>query len=66
MNYCAACHGENGRKDGPLGEDMKPKPAELVKRLDGHLGGVLSGKCPEVGEVCRPTGINSPINKYGW
>ena len=36
---CTSCHGERGRGDGPLAEEMDPKPADLVKRLEGHSEG---------------------------
>ncbi|MBT8333023.1 MAG: c-type cytochrome [Deltaproteobacteria bacterium] len=38
-NRCASCHGEGGGGDGPLAEDLKPSPADLVKRLEGHSEG---------------------------
>jgi len=28
--YCAACHGDTGKGDGTMGEDMDPKPSNLV------------------------------------
>jgi|SRR5215831_17443756 len=28
--YCASCHGDTGKGDGMMGEDMDPKPANLV------------------------------------
>src|SRR5262245_8621401 len=38
--HCAVCHGDNGKGDGPLAEDLKVPPAdltEITKRRDGHF-----------------------------
>ena len=29
LSHCSECHGETGRGDGEMGEDMDPKPANL-------------------------------------
>lgn len=38
--YCAACHGAGGRGDGPAGEGLSPKPADLTG-LAAQNGGVF-------------------------
>lgn len=39
--HCSACHGEDGRGDGPAGENLDPPPADLtdhaVTATDGYL-----------------------------
>lgn len=40
--YCAPCHGNNGRGDGPAAASLNPKPADhtsslLLKETDGSL-----------------------------
>jgi mono/diheme cytochrome c family protein len=30
VNYCAACHGANGKGDGPVGSALKKQPADLT------------------------------------
>lgn len=30
LKYCSECHGETGKGDGEMGEDMDPKPANLT------------------------------------
>ena len=38
--HCAVCHGDKGKGDGPLAEDLKVPPAdltEITKRRDGHF-----------------------------
>jgi mono/diheme cytochrome c family protein len=29
--YCASCHGESGRGDGPVAEHLRPRPADLTQ-----------------------------------
>ena len=31
VRYCASCHGEDGKGDGPAAEALKNKPADLTK-----------------------------------
>lgn len=38
MNSCAVCHGPEGRGDGPLGDEMAKRPADLT-RLSRDNGG---------------------------
>jgi mono/diheme cytochrome c family protein len=30
VKHCSACHGDTGKGDGMMGEDMDPRPANLV------------------------------------
>jgi copper transport protein len=40
--YCAACHGDTGRGDGPAGIRLVPRPADLrVHMAAGHTDGQL-------------------------
>jgi mono/diheme cytochrome c family protein len=41
--YCAVCHGANGKGDGPLADDLKVRPADLTE-----ISKRRSGKFPEV------------------
>jgi mono/diheme cytochrome c family protein len=38
--YCAACHGLEGKGDGPLANDLKVHPADLT-RVSAENGGVF-------------------------
>lgn len=29
--HCATCHGESGRGDGPAGEQLRPRPANIAR-----------------------------------
>jgi mono/diheme cytochrome c family protein len=40
LRYCAACHGESGRGDGPAGAALCPKPSDLT-RLDSDVGDLM-------------------------
>lgn len=32
VKYCASCHGETGKGDGPLGARLNPKPTDLTDK----------------------------------
>jgi len=41
QKHCAGCHGETGKGDGTMGEELDPKPADLTdpKRKHGSSDG---------------------------
>jgi mono/diheme cytochrome c family protein len=41
--YCAVCHGQHGAGDGPVGDALRVKPADLTQ-----LSRKYSGKFPEL------------------
>src|ERR1700750_1264417 len=43
MAYCAACHGNDAKGDGPVGMQLKTKPADLTK-----IAARNNGTFPEV------------------
>jgi mono/diheme cytochrome c family protein len=51
-NYCAACHGKDGKGNGPAAEALKVPPTDLTvlakhnkgKFPSDHVAAVLSGK----------------------
>jgi mono/diheme cytochrome c family protein len=42
--FCANCHGQNGRGDGPLAAALNPKPANLAERAGHHTDGDFAWK----------------------
>ena len=36
--YCASCHGESGRGDGPLAASLAPPPTDLTRLASGSGG----------------------------
>jgi mono/diheme cytochrome c family protein len=40
LKYCATCHGTSARGDGPAGENLRPRPADLTL-LAGRSGGAF-------------------------
>jgi mono/diheme cytochrome c family protein len=38
MRYCASCHGEDGKGDGPLASLLKQKPADLTQLAKKNNG----------------------------
>ena len=44
QTYCAACHGEAGRGDGPAGAALTPRPADLAHEAPHERDGELAWK----------------------
>ncbi len=42
--YCIACHGPEGRGDGPAAAGLNPKPPNLVKMAGHHADGDIAWK----------------------
>lgn len=38
MNSCAVCHGEDGRGEGPLSEELRTPPADLTRLTEANGG----------------------------
>ena len=57
--YCASCHGEDGRGMGPAASELKAPPSDLTTLAKRH-----AGKFPEdyVSEIVR---IGKPIQAHG-
>jgi mono/diheme cytochrome c family protein len=70
--YCAACHGERGRGDGPAGAALCPAPTDLTKlrsdvpdlmrQIDGRraIRAHGSGEMPVWGEVFEQSLLDEP------
>ena len=50
---CASCHGPRGKGDGPAGQALKPKPADLATMAPQHPPGDLAWKI-ETGRGAMP------------
>jgi mono/diheme cytochrome c family protein len=59
MEYCASCHGENGKGPGPAASALKTPPSDLTTLAKRH-----AGKFPEdyVSEIVR---LGKPIQAHG-
>lgn len=57
--YCASCHGEDGKGIGPAASALKTPPSDLTKLAKMH-----AGKFPEdyVSEIVR---IGKPVQAHG-
>jgi mono/diheme cytochrome c family protein len=44
QKFCVTCHGKSGQGDGPLANNLKPKPANLVNRAARHSDGDFAWK----------------------
>lgn len=74
--YCAVCHGESGKGDGPMGRALKTPPADLT-RIAARNGGkfplerverIISGENPiEAGHGTREMPLWGPIfSQVAW
>ena len=79
LNSCAVCHGLDGKGDGPLGDELVKRPADLT-RLSRNNGGefpywrvfaMIDGRTmvPEHGERDMPVWgrqfLPDDVKKYG-
>jgi len=74
--YCAVCHGEGGKGDGPMAGALKTRPADLT-RIATRNGGkfplerverIISGETPiEAGHGTREMPLWGPIfSQIAW
>jgi len=59
VQYCASCHGEDGKGNGPAAEALKNKPADLTK-ISANRG----GQFPRA-EIMRFIDGERPIPAHG-
>ncbi len=43
VKFCASCHGETGKGDGPVAESLKPRPADLTSLTKSNGGNFPAG-----------------------
>jgi mono/diheme cytochrome c family protein len=73
--YCAICHGEEGRGDGFNAFNLNPRPADLTEvykeREDGYIVKVVTGGtkavrksslCPPYGRTIQKEDINAIVS----
>jgi len=66
-NGCAACHGRDGRGDGPLAPSLRPPPRDTPEVLREHLSMFdlaatgLTGTVEQIAEVARLFGASYAI-----
>ncbi|HLK68444.1 MAG TPA: cytochrome c [Bryobacteraceae bacterium] len=56
-NYCATCHGRDGKGDGPAASALKKAPADLTQLALKH-----DGKYPDAYVASRLTSIDQPAH----
>lgn len=69
MNYCASCHGRDGKGDGPAAAGLQKHPADLTKLSQSHGGtfpsqyviNVLQGKVEVTPHGSREMPVWGPI-----
>lgn len=66
-SYCASCHGETGRGDGPIAAHLKPRPTDLTqiaKRNKGKFPADRVSQLIDGRQVVKPHG-NSQMPVWG-
>ena len=53
QKHCTACHGPEGRGDGPLAAKLNPRPSNLVQTAGHHPDGDIAWKI-EIGRGPMP------------
>ena len=66
-SYCASCHGETGRGDGPIAAHLKPPPADLTQIANRNKGKFPADRVTQLidgRQVVKPHG-NSQMPVWG-
>jgi mono/diheme cytochrome c family protein len=48
LRYCASCHGEGGRGDGPVAASLRVPPADLTRITARRTGGFPAAEVAEI------------------
>lgn len=66
QSYCAPCHGEKGKGDGPVGASLNPPPFNLMKqKVDNETDGALFWRITN-GHKSMPTFKNTLTEMQRW
>lgn len=63
--YCASCHGEQGRGDGPASAGLTPRPPDLTHVTEHHRDGEVAWKIA-TGRGAMPGWKNTLSEKQIW
>ena len=55
--YCATCHGEGGKGDGPAASALKKAPADLTQLARKH-----NGKFPDAYVAAKLKNVDEPVH----
>ncbi|HZR25859.1 MAG TPA: c-type cytochrome [Vicinamibacterales bacterium] len=71
QSYCAACHGKDGKGNGPAAVALKTKPADLTQLTKTHPGGLsmkdfedrVNGTAMPISHGTSPMPVWGPVMK---
>jgi mono/diheme cytochrome c family protein len=66
LQYCASCHGPEGKGNGPLAEDMRVPPADLTHITSRHGGAFPEPMIAEIIDGRRRVRGHGPGNMPVW
>jgi mono/diheme cytochrome c family protein len=66
LQYCASCHGPEGKGDGPLAEDLRTPPADLTRITARHGGAFPEPLVAEIIDGRRRIRGHGPGNMPVW
>ena len=66
VRYCASCHGEDGKGNGPAAEALKNKPADLTKISANHGGQFPRAEIMRFIDGERPIPAHGPRHMPVW
>ena len=66
MTYCAVCHGEDARGDGPAASALNKQPAELTRLAAKNGGKYPADRVSQTirGDVDVPAHVRSHLNAF--
>jgi mono/diheme cytochrome c family protein len=66
LQYCASCHGAEGKGNGPLAEDLRVPPADLTRIAQRHGGAFPEPMISEIIDGRRRMRAHGPGNMPVW
>jgi mono/diheme cytochrome c family protein len=66
VKYCASCHGEDGKGNGPAAIALKPPPADLTTLSDRHEGKYPEGYVSALVKFGRSLAAHGSLDMPVW
>lgn len=67
QSYCATCHGQTGKGDGPSAPGLNPKPFDLTSHVPLHTDGELNWWVTNgIPETAMPAWLNTLTEDQRW
>ncbi len=64
--YCASCHGEDGKGMGPVASELKTAPSDLTTLAKRHAGKFPEDYVANIGRLGKPTQAHGSSDMPDW